>query len=285
MTISFAEYSDKAGSVKLHIILRDIKSQVLNERLANIKGCEAMEAIGDDMLALRAGSSVNVDEFLGQVAKLAADFNAEIIESRLCASGRKDSSSIVISDTFSVLAPDDVVEQRPGHHAIYLEPGISFGSGSHPSTRLAVRSLEEIATFGKFPQNVLDIGCGSAILAIICAKLGAKQVLGIDINPVALLVAGRNVRLNNEEEKIIISDTPLVDINQKFDLIVANISPFVLLDMIPDLARLLASNAQIVLAGMRKAQLSDLRCSLAKAGLAGNEKNFTEGQWVGMLME
>ena len=82
--------------------------------------------------------------------------------------------------------PDDIV--------IHLDPGMAFGTGLHPTTQLCARELEKACTDR---TTVLDVGCGSGILSIIAARLGASHALGIDIDPVAVVAANENVEHNN----------------------------------------------------------------------------------------
>ncbi len=287
MKQSFAEYDSCAGPAQLYIILQDVPDQDLATRLRGLAGCSGVEVAGDGLLAAQADSSVDMDDFLRRAAHLIADAGAEIIESRLSSSVYENCGPVVISSMFSALAPGASYDKhRPGHHYISLESGTSFGSGQHPSTRLAVQALQTTAElYESFPQRVLDIGCGSGILSLVCAKLGAEYVLGIDISPPALMVARRNVILNDEDDTITIDDLPLSEINQQFNLLVANISPFVLQGLIPELPHLLYPDGQLVLAGMRKAQLSDIRRAMNRVGLRGRERIYEDGQWVGMLKE
>src|SRR5690606_31085621 len=88
--------------------------------------------------------------------------------------------------------------QAPDPEALVLEldPGLAFGTGSHPTTRLCMEWLEQHAPAGK---SVLDYGCGSGILALVAAKLGADDVLGVDIDPQAVDSAGFNAARNHCE--------------------------------------------------------------------------------------
>ncbi len=290
MKRSFAEYDSSAGPVQLHIIVRDACEQNLGNRLGGLADCAGIDVVGDGLLVVRADYDADMDDFLRRASRLITENGAEIVESRLCPTVY-ESGPVAISKRFIVLAPGTSSDNFSGSHSpmtrvipLYLESGTSFGSGQHPSTRLAVEALEHAGALGdSFPRRVLDIGCGSGILSLVCAKLGAEHVMGLDINPAALAAARHNARLNGEDNTIIIADSPLADIKLQFDLLVANISPFVLLGLIPALPHLLSPNGIIVLAGMRQAQLGDIRRILQKEGLFHNEQIYKYGQWVGIL--
>ncbi|MFQ5945422.1 MAG: 50S ribosomal protein L11 methyltransferase [Anaerolineae bacterium] len=112
-------------------------------------------------------------------------------------------------------------EEAPGEIVLRLDPGMAFGTGAHPTTQLCLESLEEHLRPG---TEVLDLGTGSGILAIACAKLGAEGVLALDTDPAALQVARANVRANGVGEKVELGRGSEEMIGSRsFDLIVVNI--------------------------------------------------------------
>ena len=103
-----------------------------------------------------------------------------------------------------------------------LDPGMAFGTGTHPTTRLCLEKIEQLFSGEKKPGSVLDVGTGSGILAIGAVKLGATEVVAIDIDPEAVAVAADNFRLNGVSASRI-DTTPLGQIVGVFGLVVANI--------------------------------------------------------------
>ncbi|MDO5062900.1 MAG: 50S ribosomal protein L11 methyltransferase [Peptostreptococcaceae bacterium] len=104
---------------------------------------------------------------------------------------------------------------------IQIDPGMAFGTGSHETTSMCICGLEKHI---KQDQTVLDIGTGSGILAIASALLGAKHIVGVDLDPVAVEVAKENIRLNKVESKVDIRHGDLVSsVEGKYDIVVANI--------------------------------------------------------------
>lgn len=106
---------------------------------------------------------------------------------------------------------------------VNMDPGMAFGTGTHETTQLCVAALETCVKEGDY---VLDIGCGTGILSIVAGDLGAKEVIGVDFDPVAVKVAKENILLNHMEKKVSILEGNLLDVvdkNRQADVIVANI--------------------------------------------------------------
>ena len=114
---------------------------------------------------------------------------------------------------------------------IELDPGMAFGTGTHPTTRLCLLALERIFSHESpydmgeqcEPAAILDVGTGSGVLAIAAAKLGGRRVIGLDIDPAAVEVARHNLDQNHVGESVLVSSAPLESISGRFDIVVANI--------------------------------------------------------------
>lgn len=139
-----------------------------------------------------------------------------------------------------------------------LDPGMAFGTGTHPSTRLCLETLEKIYFHEgvfihqnrKKPFTVLDVGTGSGILSIAAAKLGAREVTAIDIDPQAVMVAAENLTLNKVEQSVSVSAAPLSLIGSSFDLIVANILAEALVKLAPELIERINPGGFLILSGI-----------------------------------
>lgn len=129
-----------------------------------------------------------------------------------------------------------------------LDPGLAFGTGSHPTTRLCLEWLEANVTQG---CSVLDYGCGSGILAIAAKKLGAGDTAGVDIDPLALTTAADNAARNAVAIRWLHSSEPLTGC---FDLVVANILTNPLMLLAPVLAARLAPGGRLALSGVLESQ-------------------------------
>lgn len=138
--------------------------------------------------------------------------------------------------------PDDII--------LHLDPGMAFGTGGHPTTLLCLRALEDAFDAPEAPKTVLDVGTGSGILAIAAAKLGAELVVGIDIDEEAVEVARGNIRLNECHNAIAVAATPLDDLTETYDVVVANILAEDLARMAASLVKRLGPQGLLVMSGI-----------------------------------
>jgi ribosomal protein L11 methyltransferase len=127
---------------------------------------------------------------------------------------------------------------------IVLDPGLAFGTGSHPTTHLCLAWLAEQSLHN---QNVLDYGCGSGILAIAAKKLGAKQVIGVDIDSQAIIASNYNAQQNQVEINFFDANAFT---HQTFDIVVANILSSALIVLAPALAKYCNTGAKLALSGI-----------------------------------
>lgn len=130
---------------------------------------------------------------------------------------------------------------------IRLDPGLAFGTGTHPTTALCLDWLDGADLAG---QTVLDYGCGSGILAIAAAKLGAKRVWAVDIDPQALLASDDNASENEVEDRIELADPAELPGNLRVNVLLANILAGVLVRLAPEFSRRVQSSGRLVLAGI-----------------------------------
>jgi ribosomal protein L11 methyltransferase len=141
---------------------------------------------------------------------------------------------------------------------VRLDPGLAFGTGSHVSTRLALKFLERSVRSG---DRVLDYGCGSGILAIVAAKLGAGEIAAVDIDPQALEAAASNARQNGVALR---ACTPDALAPGAYDLIVANILAGPLIALAPQLAARTRSGGRIALSGILEEQAGGVAAAYAR---------------------
>lgn len=172
-------------------------------------------------------------------------------------------------------------EEKPGEIVIRMDPGMAFGTGTHETTRLCLRLLEDAVRPG---DRVLDIGTGSGILSIAAAKLGASACRGYDIDPVAVRVARDNVAESSLSDKIEIGVSDLlcgVDRSAPYSLCVANIVADIILRLLPDLPALLRPGAPLILSGIIAERAGDVRNSAEKNGFVF-VRELTENDWVAL---
>lgn len=171
-------------------------------------------------------------------------------------------------------------KEEPGDIRITLDPGMAFGTGTHETTSMCMELLEEQVKPG---STVLDIGCGSGILGIVAAKVGAGQVICSDLDPNAVLVAKENVQINEVEKQIQVFAGDLTEVpaiqNTKADLIVANIIADVIITLAPQAKPFLKQDGTFITSGIIKERRADVEEALKLAGYQIEEVK-EQGSWV-----
>jgi ribosomal protein L11 methyltransferase len=138
---------------------------------------------------------------------------------------------------------------------IRIDPGVAFGTGSHPTTRLCLSWMEQHLEPG---CSVLDYGCGSGILSIGAALLGATQVLGVDIDEQAVATARANAQRNRAIAQYTTPESFALDRTRNFDLVVANILANPIILLAPMLASRVRAGGAILLSGILERQITDV---------------------------
>ncbi|MDY6978566.1 MAG: 50S ribosomal protein L11 methyltransferase [Pseudomonadota bacterium] len=153
------------------------------------------------------------------------------------------------------IIPGGYAPPDPDAVNILLDPGLAFGTGTHPTTRLCLEWLDE---HPPQDQNVIDYGCGSGILAIAASKLGARQLWGVDNDPQALLATAENLRKNGIEENVTLHLPEAMPAEITVPLLLANILASPLINLAPQLAEHVEPGGRIVLAGILDTQMDDV---------------------------
>jgi len=190
------------------------------------------------------------------------------------------SNNIIVKPTWERYAPSsrDIV--------IEIDPGMAFGTGQHPSTRMCIEALEDIIMKDRSVQEwkVLDVGCGTGILGITAAKLGAQDVICLDIDKKAIEIARENAAINQVEERLQIINKDVVTINEPRNLIIANLTAKLLLSMSRHLTQLLLPEGYMIISGIIAQDISDIEKTFSAAQLI-NSKMITEKEWVCFVLK
>jgi ribosomal protein L11 methyltransferase len=168
---------------------------------------------------------------------------------------------------------DDVV--------IELDPGMAFGTGLHPTTRMCMAAIEEHIAPN---ATMLDVGCGSGILSITAAKLGARKIRALDLDPIAVETTARNVAINRADSIVRVEHRSIDadrDCNQ-FDLVCINILAEIVCDLAPAVARALRAGGIVIASGILDFKADDVRDAFAECGIDVIEKKQEE-DWVALI--
>ena len=183
---------------------------------------------------------------------------------------------LVIKPTWRDHVPDaaDVV--------LDLDPGMAFGTGLHPTTRLCLAALESAADRGHLAAaRVLDIGCGSGILAIAAVKLGATTVLGVDTDPIAVEATIANVARNGLASHVTAREGSLPSGQPAYDLVLANLIGSLLIELAAPLRDELRSGGRLLASGIFVDRETDVQKAFAGVGLAVVDR-VVDGDWIAL---
>ena len=173
---------------------------------------------------------------------------------------------------------------------IAMDPGMAFGTGLHPTTRLCLAALEPLADDGRLTgarngrltgARVLDVGCGSGILAIAALRLGAASALGVDTDPIAIESTDANARRNGLARRTRARVGSLPSGEPPFDVVLANLIAGVLVPLAPALRREIIDGGTLVASGIFIDREAEVRSAFEAAGLLVTDR-LAEGDWVAL---
>ena len=168
-------------------------------------------------------------------------------------------------------------EKQDDDIIIELDPGMAFGTGTHETTIMCIEALERYVDNG---AKLLDIGCGSGILSIVAAKLGAKEVIGVDLDQTCIKVSNENIHINKVEDYVEIRQGNLFSVvDGKADIIVSNIIAEVIIDMVDHIEDYLHSGGIFIASGIIIEKVDKVEEKLIKNGFKVLEKNFMD-EWA-----
>ena len=163
---------------------------------------------------------------------------------------------------------------------IELDPGMAFGTGTHPTTVLCIQALERTVKQGDY---CIDVGTGSGVLSIAAAMLGAEKVQALDLDEVAVESAKENIILNKVQEIVTVSQNNLLEgINEKVDVVVANILAEVILRFTEEAANTVKQGGYFITSGIIAAKKDQVKEAIEKAGFDIIETLLME-DWVALI--
>lgn len=180
-----------------------------------------------------------------------------------------------------VICPSwEMYQAQPEDLVVTLDPGMAFGTGTHPTTVMCIQALEDYLQSG---DKVVDVGTGSGVLAVVAALLGAGRVWAVDNDPVAVKVAKENVANNRVNSLVTVSANDLVTgLPERADIIVANIIADVILRLAPQAAALLPRDKIFIASGIIQHRLEDVVAGIKAAGFSLLELR-SHGEWAAVV--
>ncbi len=239
--------------------------------------------------------------YLGMIQPLPAASYKEIADQNWMEAWKQHYKPILIGERL-VIVPAWMDSPDPNRIAIRIDPGMAFGTGTHPTTQLCLELMEkyfddrqqtrdhEPQTMVNRPLSIIDVGCGSGILSIAAIKLGARSALAVDIDAGSIDNARENANTNSIGDELILGVGSVQEIlNDKFSfrkapLVVANIlAPVIIRLFETGLAELIEANGAILLSGILQEQAQNVIEAAQAKGLKMNERKQT-GDWVALSL-
>ncbi len=186
-----------------------------------------------------------------------------------------------ITDRIVVKPSWESYEAEGQEIVIEIDPEMAFGTGTHPTTTLCIELLEKYVDSDE--SIVLDIGCGSGILSIGAALLGAKEVLGIEIDPDAVMVAQKNIKVNGMEEKIQVRQGDLTHgLDYKANVVVANLMADLIIILSKDVSKHLLANGIFIASGILIEKKDEVIVALKTQGFSILD-SLSDGEWCAVV--
>jgi len=211
------------------------------------------------------------------------DVLSEVVDEKNWAHAWKDYFNVTrITDKIVVKPEWKDYTPAPGEIIIHIDPGMAFGTGTHPTTSMCLALLEKHVQPGK---TLLDVGCGSGILMICAAKLGAETMTGIDVDPMAVDITRQNLGKNGIAFDSVTLGAATLDQTPEigYDLICANIIAQVIVPIMPDIAARLSPDGNAILSGIIEERLPDIYAALDTQNLECIKK-VTWDEWVALVV-
>ncbi|MTH77649.1 50S ribosomal protein L11 methyltransferase [Paracoccus aestuariivivens] len=196
--------------------------------------------------------------------------------------------SPVEAGRFFVHGSHDADKVPAGSEALLIEAAMAFGTGHHSTTKGCLLALDRLIESGATPERIVDIGCGTAVLAMAAARVFPVVVLAGDIDPLAVDVAKANVIANGLDGRVecveaVGFDQPLIEGAAPFDLVFANILKQPLIDLVPDMARYIARGGKAILSGILTTQADEVTAAYKAGGLELDRRD-DYGEWSTLVV-
>ncbi|WLR43996.1 50S ribosomal protein L11 methyltransferase [Bacillus carboniphilus] len=205
---------------------------------------------------------------------------SEVNEEEWATAWKKYYHPVKISEKFTIVPTWESYTPEKNELIIELDPGMAFGTGTHPTTVLCIQALERTIKTG---HSVIDVGTGSGVLSIAAAKLGAKTIYALDLDPVAVESARLNTKINKVSDHVEVKQNNLLDeMNEQADVVVANILAEVILRFVTDAYTNLKKGGTFITSGIIHNKKDQVKLALQNAGFAIHETLVME-DWIAFI--
>lgn len=185
---------------------------------------------------------------------------------------------VIVAGRLWVCFPWTELDRSRAPLLVEIDPGSAFGAGGHPTTRLLLGELVQRVQGG---ESVLDVGCGSGVLSVSAARLGAGSVLAVDVDDGAMAATRANAVRNHVAATVVAAATPVAELAGRFDVIVANIAAATLVELAAPLQSLLAPNGWMGLSGLSPAQVSVVAAAYPRTRVVTTP---TDDDWAAVVV-
>ncbi|MBB3906911.1 50S ribosomal protein L11 methyltransferase [Anoxybacillus rupiensis] len=206
---------------------------------------------------------------------------SEVNEEEWATAWKKYYNPVKISEKFTIVPTwEDYEPVSTDEFIIELDPGMAFGTGTHPTTVMCIQALEKCVKPG---DTVIDVGTGSGILSIAAAMLGAASVQALDLDPVAVDSAKLNVKLNKVQDIVSVTQGNLLDnVKEPADIIVANLLAEIIMRFTDDAYHLVKENGYFITSGIIQAKKHEVKEKLIESGFVIEETLAME-DWIALI--
>ena len=233
------------------------------------------EAVEEIKTAINNLSSYNIDIGKNRVTI------SEVNEEEWATAWKKYYNPVKISETFTIVPTwEDYTPVHSDELIIELDPGMAFGTGTHPTTVLCIQALERTVHKG---DRIVDVGTGSGVLSIAAAKLGAGEITALDLDEVAVNVAKINIKLNKVQDVVTVQQNNLLEgIAGEADIIVANILAEVIVRFVDDASKIVKKDGYFIASGIIQQKKEVVKDAMVNAGF-NIQEIVTMEDWVAII--